>query len=58
MVLPQFGLVWQLDKEQNKQQELYLNLQKNVRQFVTYGAVGLSPWSLSNQAASICSNVV
>ena len=49
--LPQFGLVWQLDKEQNKQQELYLNLQKNVRQFVTYGAVGLSPWSLSNQAA-------
>lgn len=50
-LLPQFGVVWQLGREPAREQELYLNLQKNLRQFVTYGAVGLSPWSLSNQAA-------
>ncbi|TXI89573.1 MAG: TonB-dependent receptor [Burkholderiaceae bacterium] len=50
-LLPQFGVVWQLDRNPKNEHELYLNLQKNLRQFVTYGAVGLSPWSLSNQAA-------
>ena len=50
-LLPQLGVVWQLERNHKSEQELYLNLQKNLRQFVTYGAVGLSPWSLSNQAA-------
>lgn len=45
--LPQFGGLWQM----NAEQQLYFNLQKNLRQFVTYGAVGLSPWSLNSQSA-------
>lgn len=45
--LPQLGLLWRLSSED----QAYLNLQRNLRQFVTYGAVGPSPWSLSNQSA-------
>ena len=45
--LPQLGVVWQW----TNQDQLYANLQKNLRQFVTYGAVGPSPWSLNNQSA-------
>lgn len=45
--LPQLGLVWKMSSAD----QVYANLQKNLRQFVTYGAVGPSPWSLSNQSA-------
>lgn len=45
--LPQLGLVWTMSPAD----QVYANLQKNLRQFVTYGAVGPSPWSLSNQSA-------
>jgi len=45
-VLPQFGAVWTL----NKQDEVFANVQKNARQFIVYGAGG-SPWSLGSQAA-------
>jgi hypothetical protein len=45
--LPQVGAVW--DFTSNDQ--LFFNVQKNVRQFITYGASGLSPWSLGSQAA-------
>jgi hypothetical protein len=44
--LPQLGAVWDL----NKRDQIYANVQQNLRQFVTYGAGGLSPWSLSSQA--------
>jgi len=45
--LPQAGATWEVtDSEQ-----LFFNVQKNLRQFVTYGAGGLSPWSLGSQAA-------
>lgn len=46
-LLPQFGVLWRLAD----QDQFYLNLQKNLRQFITYGAVGASPWSLNNQSA-------
>ncbi len=45
--LPQLGAVWSL----TPQDELFANLQQNIRQFINYGAGGLSPWSLSSQAA-------
>lgn len=45
--LPQLGLVW----EAGAQDQFYFNVQKNLRQFVTYGAGGPSPWSLASQAA-------
>ncbi|WP_421737041.1 TonB-dependent receptor [Caulobacter sp.] len=45
--LPQVGGVW--DVTENEQ--VFFNVQKNLRQFVTYGAGGLSPWSLGSQAA-------
>jgi outer membrane receptor for Fe3+-dicitrate len=44
--LPQLGAVWNL----TNQDELFANAQENVRQFINYGAGGLSPWSLSSQA--------
>ncbi len=44
--LPQFGAVW----DATPQDQAYANVQQNLRQFVTYGAGGLSPWSLSSQA--------
>jgi hypothetical protein len=45
--LPELGVVW--DATSNAQ--LFLNVQQNVRQFITYGAAGLSPWSVGSQAA-------
>lgn len=45
--LPQLGLLWRVSAGD----QLYVNLQKNLRQFITYGAVGASPWSLNNQSA-------
>jgi outer membrane receptor protein involved in Fe transport len=49
--LPQLGLVWDFtDSEQ-----LFANVQKNMRQFIPYGAgsnfYGASPWSLGSQDA-------
>jgi hypothetical protein len=45
--LPQAGAVWDVTAHD----QLFFNIQNNVRQFVTYGASGLSPWSLPTQAA-------
>jgi hypothetical protein len=45
--LPQFGARWDV----TAQDQVYLNVQKNLRQFVTYGGGGASPWSLASQAA-------
>ncbi|MES2106666.1 MAG: TonB-dependent receptor plug domain-containing protein [Pseudomonadota bacterium] len=45
--LPQLGLLWDL----SPRDQLFINVQKNMRQFVTYGGGGASPWSLSSQAA-------
>jgi iron complex outermembrane receptor protein len=49
--LPQVGLTW--DVAGNTQ--VFANAQKNLRQFIPYGAgsnfYGFSPWSLANQAA-------
>ncbi len=47
MFLPQVGFAWDLSPKS----QIFGNIQKNLRQFVTYGAGGLSPWSLSSQAA-------
>ena len=47
MFLPQVGFAWDLSPKS----QVFGNIQKNLRQFVTYGAGGLSPWSLSSQAA-------
>jgi outer membrane receptor protein involved in Fe transport len=49
--LPQAGLLWEIsDKDQ-----LFVNAQQNMRQFIPYGAgsnfYGFSPWSLGTQAA-------
>ena len=45
--LPQVGAVWDVTEHE----QVFANVQKNLRQFVTYGAGGLSPWSLGSQAA-------
>ena len=45
--LPQVGGVW----DATEHEQLFFNIQKNMRQFITYGAGGLSPWSLGSQAA-------
>jgi iron complex outermembrane receptor protein len=45
--LPQVGGVW----DATDHEQVFFNIQKNMRQFVTYGAGGLSPWSLGSQAA-------
>ncbi len=49
--LPQFGGVWDI----NEQDQAFFNIQKNLRQFIPYGAgsnfFGASPWSLGSQAA-------
>ncbi|MES2297245.1 MAG: TonB-dependent receptor plug domain-containing protein [Pseudomonadota bacterium] len=45
--LPQLGALWDLPD----QDQVFVNIQKNLRQFITYGAGAPSPWSLSNQAA-------
>ena len=45
--LPQAGLVW----EANSQLQVFVNAQKNIRQFQTSAASGLSPFALGSQAA-------
>jgi len=45
--LPTFGAKW--DFTANEQ--LYVNVQKNLRQFMTYGGGGVSPWSTGSQQA-------
>lgn len=45
--LPQAGARWDL----TAQDQVFVNVQKNLRQFVTYGGGGASPWSLASQSA-------
>jgi hypothetical protein len=45
--LPQIGARWDVSSTD----QLFANIQKNMRQYVTYGGGGNSPWSLSSQAA-------
>lgn len=45
--LPQLGARWDL----NTTDQVFANVQQNMRQYVTYGGGGNSPWSLSTQAA-------
>ena len=49
--LPQVGAVWDVTDNEH----LFFNIQKNLRQYVPYGAGGnfyaTSPWSLGSQAA-------
>jgi len=45
--LPQLGARWDISGTD----QAFANIQKNMRQFVTYGGGGNSPWSLSSQPA-------
>jgi outer membrane receptor protein involved in Fe transport len=49
--LPQIGLLWDVTDHEH----VFVNVQKNMRQFIPYGAgsnfYGFSPWSLGSQAA-------
>jgi len=45
--LPQVGGLWDISKND----QVFFNIQQNMRQFVTYGGGGLSPWSLASQSA-------
>ncbi|TWI62158.1 outer membrane receptor protein involved in Fe transport [Pseudoduganella lurida] len=45
--LPQLGARWDV----TPREQAFVNVQKNMRQFVTYGGGGASPWSLASQAA-------
>jgi hypothetical protein len=45
--LPQAGARWDI----TAQDQMFINVQKNMRQFVTYGGGGASPWSLASQQA-------
>jgi hypothetical protein len=49
--LPQFGALWDLTSTEH----VFFNFQKNLRQFIAYGAgsnfYGSSPWSLGSQQA-------
>lgn len=45
--LPQLGLLWDL----SPRDQVFVNAQKNMRQFMTYGGGGASPWSLASQSA-------
>ena len=45
--LPQAGAVW----DATAHEQIYVNVQKNMRQLLVYGAGGASPWSLGTQAA-------
>ncbi|WP_425996738.1 TonB-dependent receptor [Caulobacter sp. DWR1-3-2b1] len=49
--LPQLGLLW----DANENDQVFVNVQQNMRQFIPYGAgsnfYGFSPWSLGTQAA-------
>jgi len=44
--LPQAGLLW----DATDHEQVFVNVQRNMRQFVPYGA-GSGPWSLGSQAA-------
>ena len=46
-LLPQLGARWDV----SARDQVFVNVQKNLRQFVTYGGGGASPWSLASQAA-------
>ena len=50
-LLPQAGAVWDVTDSEH----IFFNVQKNLRQFIPYGAgsnfYGSSPWSLGSQAA-------
>ena len=46
-LLPQFGGRWDITASD----QAFFNVQKNMRQFVTYGGGGASPWSLASQQA-------
>ncbi len=49
--LPQAGAIWDMTSSE----QVFFNFQKNLRQFIPYGAgsnfYGASPWSLGSQAA-------
>jgi iron complex outermembrane receptor protein len=45
--LPQLGARWDISSAT----QAFANVQKNLRQFVTYGGGGNSPWSLGSQEA-------
>ena len=45
--LPQLGARWDISTSD----QVFANVQKNLRQFVTYGGGGNSPWSVSSQPA-------
>ena len=45
--LPQVGARWDITAHD----QMFVNVQKNMRQFVTYGGGGASPWSLASQSA-------
>lgn len=49
--LPQAGLLWDATEDE----QVFVNVQQNMRQFIPYGAgsnfYGFSPWSLGTQAA-------
>ncbi|WP_338765559.1 TonB-dependent receptor plug domain-containing protein [Massilia sp. METH4] len=45
--LPQLGARWDITGTD----QAFVNVQKNMRQFVTYGGGGASPWSLASQSA-------
>ena len=45
--LPDIGAVWDVTRHE----QLFANVQKNVRQYQTYGGGGLSPFSVGSQAA-------
>ena len=49
--LPQAGALW----DPTEHEQVFVNVQKNLRQFIPYGAgsnfYGFSPWSLGTQAA-------
>ena len=45
--LPQLGARWDITASD----QAFVNVQKNMRQFVTYGGGGASPWSLASQSA-------
>ncbi|HEX8601428.1 MAG TPA: TonB-dependent receptor plug domain-containing protein, partial [Pseudoduganella sp.] len=45
--LPQLGARWDITAGD----QAFVNVQKNMRQFVTYGGGGASPWSLASQSA-------
>jgi hypothetical protein len=45
--LPQLGLRWDVSRSE----QVFANVAQNMKQYMTYGAGGPSPWSLSSQVA-------